>query len=86
MDHQKVTNIINTISKGDLSFAESLFSKPGGRKYFENLVLIVLSNTPMDQDEKEELFFAFSKGLNKIVRRIKRQKDGQTILKEVFEP
>lgn len=63
---------------------EVFFKKPGGRKFFENLVLIVISRLPYDQEEKEDLFIAFRKALDKIQERIKHQKEGQKILKQVY--
>ncbi|HEX8334431.1 MAG TPA: hypothetical protein VF622_17540 [Segetibacter sp.] len=85
MDNRKLEQIISIISKGDIQFAEALFSKPGGRKYLENIVLIVISNLPTEEDEKEDLFKAFVKGLDKIESRIQHQKQGQKILKQIYK-
>ena len=84
MHLEKLDEIINIISRGDTTSAEALFSKPGGRKYLESIVLIVINNLPYSTDEKEELFIAFLKALNKIEKRIKRQKEGQKILNQVY--
>jgi hypothetical protein len=84
MESGKLNQIISVISKGDIQFAEALFSKPGGRKYLENIVLIVISTLPGEQQEKEELFSTFVLGLDKIEHRLKHQKQGQEILREMY--
>jgi ribosome-associated translation inhibitor RaiA len=80
----KMRDLVNIISKGDTKTAEALFSKPGGRKYLENIVLVTLTTLPCSQEEKEESFMAFRSILNKIETRIRRQKQGQKILQQVF--
>ena len=85
MDPEKLEQIINVISKGDIAFAEKLFDKPGGRKYIETIVLIVLSHSPQLSEEKEDLFMAFIKALDKIEKRIKHQKEGQKILNTIYD-
>lgn len=84
MEIEQLEEIANIISKGDTGAVEGLFNKPGGRKFFERVVLTVLYAIPREQEDKEDLFVAFCKGLDKIEKRIKRQKDGQTILKQVY--
>jgi hypothetical protein len=84
MESGKLDHIISVISKGDIQFAEALFSKPGGRKYLENIVLIMISNLPGEQYEKEDLNSAFAKGLDKIEHRLKHQKQGQKILRQIY--
>lgn len=83
MNEEKLACIIQTISKGDTGAAELLFSRPGGRKYFESLIAVVISNLPYGQDEKADLFIAFRTGLDKIEKRIRHQKEGQEILKQI---
>jgi hypothetical protein len=85
MEIEKLEEIIDIISKGDISAAEVLFNKPGGRKFLERVVLVVICNLPYEQEQKEELFYAFRKALNKIENRLKHQKEGQKILKDVFQ-
>ncbi|WP_207496064.1 hypothetical protein [Aridibaculum aurantiacum] len=84
MHNEDLQFIVNTIAKGDTTFAEEFFRKPGGRKYLENITLILINTLPYKHEEKEELYFAFVQVLNKIEKRIKRQKDGQRILEDVF--
>ena len=86
MDVEKLKLITSIISKGDTSSAEVLFDKPGGKKYLESLVLVMVSSLPCLQDEKEDLFLAFLQGLNTIEKRIKRQKEGHKILRQVYNP
>lgn len=85
MNLEKLESIINTLAKGDTSVAEKLLSKPGGKKYLESIVLIIVNNLPHVQEEKEYLFIAFLKALNKIEKRIKHQKAGQEILKQIYQ-
>jgi hypothetical protein len=76
--------LVNIVSKGDTREAEVLFNKPGGRKHLESIVLIVLTNLPYSNEEKEELFIAFLKILEKMEKRIQHQKAGQKILDQVL--
>jgi hypothetical protein len=82
MDTEEVKHIIDIISKGNTSVAEDLFKKPGGRKYLESIVLAILCTMPVEK-EKEDLFRAFRKGLDKVEQRIKRQREGQRILEQI---
>ena len=84
MQRDQLEQIINIISKGDTSPAELLFNKPGGRKYFESLILVVVTSLPYSQEEKENLFSTFIKVLDKIEKRIEHQKEGQKILRQIF--
>lgn len=84
MDIEKLEQITNLISKGDTSAAEALFKKPGGRKFLESVVLMVVCNLPYQPEDKENLFIAFRSALNKIENRIKHQEQGQKILMQVY--
>jgi ribosome-associated translation inhibitor RaiA len=84
MDIEKLEQIINIISKGDTHSAEVLFNKPGGRKYLETTVLVFMSAIPSLDKDKEDLFIAFLKVLDRIENRIKHQKNGQKILRQVY--
>jgi hypothetical protein len=84
MHNNELDEIINTIAKGDTAFIEGFFKKPGGRKYLENITLILINSLPTEQAEKEELLFAFINVLNKMQRRIKRQEEGEEILTAIF--
>ncbi len=84
MDEEKIEQVISIISKGDTAFAEALFNKPGGRKYLESIVAVIVSTVPQLQEEKEDIFTAFVKGLDKIETRIKHQKEGQKILRQIY--
>ncbi len=72
------------VSKGNTDTIEALFKKPGGKSYLETMVLMVLSNSGYLHDEKEALFNAFLKVTNNLEKRIKRQKDGEVILMQVY--
>lgn len=84
MNIENLEQIIQMISKGDTRSAELLFNKPGGRKYLESIVLVVVSTLPNSREEKIDLFSAVIKGLDKIEKRIRRQKEGQNILRQVY--
>jgi len=84
MNPERLEQIINIISKGDTSAVEVLFNKPGGRQFLESIVLAVVCTLPSDQEDKEDLFVAFRKGLDKIEKRIKHQEIGEKILQEIY--
>ncbi|HET7896944.1 MAG TPA: hypothetical protein VFL47_04730 [Flavisolibacter sp.] len=79
-------DMILTISKGDTRFAESFFRRPGGRRYLENLTLILLNTLVPHSEEKEEMYLGFVEVLDHMERRIQRQTEGQEILNEAFQP
>ena len=81
---ENLEQIMHIIAKGDTTSVELLFNKPGGRKYLESIVLVVISNLPYSQEEKVDLFSAFMNALNKIEKRIKHQKEGQKILNQIY--
>ncbi|MDQ6814369.1 MAG: hypothetical protein M3040_11570, partial [Bacteroidota bacterium] len=84
MDIEQIQQIANIISKGDTGAVEGLFNKPGGRKFLERIVLMLLCNTTPEQEDKEDVFVAFCKGLDKIEQRITRQKEGQKIIAQIY--
>ena len=84
MQIEKLEQIIHMIAKGDTSSVELLFNKPGGRKYLESIVLVIVSNLPYSQVEKLALFSAFMNALDKIEKRIRHQKEGQKILNQIY--
>ena len=84
MNIEMLEQVINIASKGDTRPIEVLFNKPGGRKFLESVVLVVVCNLPYSQEEKEDVFNAFRKALDNLATRIKHQKEGQKILDEVY--
>ena len=84
MDIEKLEEIIHIMSKGDTGTVELLFKRPGGRKHLESIVLVVIATSSYLQEEKVDLFRAFVKGLDKIEKRIKRQKEGEKILRQIY--
>ena len=83
IDLKKLEEVVSIISKGDTSIAEKMLNKPGGRIFLESSVLMILSHLPYPASDREALFIAFIKTLNKIEGRIRRQHEGQEILKQV---
>ncbi len=77
-------DIMRIVSKGDTSLVESFFRRPGGRKYLENITLILINALPHPIDEKEELYAGFVEVLDGMEQRIRRQKEGQETLENVF--
>jgi hypothetical protein len=77
-------DIIGSIGKGNASLIEKFFRRPGGRKYLENITLILINALPHHYDEKEEMYRGFVEVLDRMEQRI-RQKEGQEILEEVFQ-
>jgi len=84
MNVEELQDLINLASKGNTGSVEALFRKPGGRKYLENIVLLLVFNLPGMQEDKEDLFFAFRKILDKLEHRIRHQQEGQKILNQVY--
>ena len=82
--NEHFNDIIRAISKGDTSLAESFFRRPGGRKYLENITLILINTLPNQFGEKEELYQGFVEVLDLMEQRIKRQKEGAEVLEEIF--
>lgn len=78
-------NIIRTISKGDTSLVERFFRHPGGRKYLENITLILINTLPQHYGEKEELYLGFVELLDRMEQRISRQQEGNEILASIFQ-
>ncbi|MGI8637531.1 MAG: hypothetical protein ACR2KZ_19205 [Segetibacter sp.] len=54
IDLEKLEQIVNIISMGDVAFAETLLNKPGGRSFLESLVLVVMCRLSHDLPDKEE--------------------------------
>ena len=75
---------IGTIAKGDTRLAESFFRWPGGRKYLENITLMLICTLAPSSMEKEEMYQGFVEVLDCMERRIQRQTEGQQILEDVL--
>ena len=81
--NEPIKNSICGFTKGDTSGLEMFFNQPGGRKYLENLSLILIHTLPHDYSEKEKLYLDFVMVLDGLHQQV-RQKQGQTILDDVF--
>lgn len=77
-------DLVRAIARGDNRLAESFFRKPGGRRYLENLTLILLHVLAPHHTGKEELFAGFREVLDGVEESLRRQKEGVKILDEVF--
>lgn len=75
---------ISQLSKGDTRFAESFFLRPGGRRYLENISLILLHTLVSHSSEKEEMYHGFVQVLDHLESRILRQYEGEEILEEAL--
>jgi hypothetical protein len=85
MYNDRLQLIIDKIAQGDTSFVETFFKKPGGKKYLENITLILINTLPYQHQEKTELYSAFVEILDKLHERVQRQHDGDAILKKIFQ-
>jgi len=63
MDREELDNIMRLISKGNTGAVEALFSQPGGRKYLERLVLVMVCTLPFEEQDKEDLLTTFQKAM-----------------------
>lgn len=77
--------IIRTLSKEDTRMVEGFFRQPGGRKYLENITLILINTLPHQYQEKVEIYQGFVEVLDRMEQRINRQAEGQEILEDVFD-
>jgi hypothetical protein len=75
---------ILSIAKGDTSFAERFFRRPGGRRYLENISLILINTLVPHATEKEEMYLGFVEVLDRMEQRIKRQQEGEELLAEAL--
>ena len=82
--NEQFQNVIRSLSRGDTTLAESFFRRPGGRRYLENLSLILIHTLAPHSDEKEEMYQGFVQVLDHMEQRIQRQQEGAGILEEVF--
>jgi hypothetical protein len=83
--NEHLDKAIRTIAKGDTSFAESFFLRPGGRRYLENISLILINTLVPHTTEKEEMYRGFVKVLDHMEGRILRQNEGEVILQEALQ-
>ncbi|HZH35899.1 MAG TPA: hypothetical protein VEX65_01410 [Flavisolibacter sp.] len=81
---KNLDQMINTIAKGDTGLAESFLRRKGGRRYLENIMLILINTVTPHSNEKEEMWCGFVEVLNRMEQRIKRQQEGQQILNDTF--
>ena len=82
--NERFKDIIGTIAKGDTSLAESFCRWPGGRKYLENITLMLIYTLAPASTEKEEMYQGFVEVLDCMEHRIQRQTEGQQVLEDVF--
>lgn len=82
-DHLR--DAIRTIAKGDTRLAESFFRRPGGRRYLENLSLILINTLLPHATEKEEMYHGFVEVLDHMEGRILRQQEGEEILEAALQ-
>ena len=83
---EQLNDAIRSIARGDTRLAESFFRRPGGRRYLENISLILLNTLVPDSTEKEDMYLGFVEVLDQMEQRILRQWEGEEILEEVLQP
>ena len=72
-----------SIVPGDDALIESFLRQPGGRKYLENITLILINTLPHTYSEKEELYTGFVHILNGM-EQVFRRNEGEQLLQTVF--
>jgi|GEM_PF-1943101 len=82
--NEHFNDAIRNIVKGDTRLAESFFRRPGGRRYLENLSLILINTLVPHSTEKEEMYLGFVQVLDHMEDRILRQWEGHEILEEAL--
>ena len=82
--NEHLQEAIRNIAKGDTGFAKSFFLRPGGRRYLENISLILLNTLVPHSTEKEEMYLGFVQVLDHMEERILRQLEGEEMLEEAF--
>ncbi|HEV7330258.1 MAG TPA: hypothetical protein VGN63_04400 [Flavisolibacter sp.] len=82
--NEHLADAIRAIAKGDTSLAESFFRRPGGRRYLENISLILINTLAPHATEKEEMYLGFVEVLDHMEGRILRQLEGEEILEEAL--
>ena len=83
--NEHLHDAIRNIAKGDTSFAERFFRRPGGRRYLENISLILINTLAPHATEKEAMYLGFVEVLDRMEQRIKRQDEGGTLLEEALK-
>jgi hypothetical protein len=83
--NEQLKDAILTIAKGDTSFAENFFRRPGGRQYLQNISLILINTLVPHATEKEEMYLGFVQVLDQMEGRILRQLEGEEILEEALQ-
>lgn len=81
---EQFQHLIRVISKGDTRLVESFFRRPGGRKYLENITLILIHTLAPHYGEKEEMYQGFVEVLDRMEDRIRRKNEGEEILEGVL--
>lgn len=83
--NEHLQDAIRAIAKGDTRLAESFFRRPGGRRYLENISLILINTLAPHSPEKEEMYLGFVEVLDHMEGRILRQLDGDAILETALQ-
>lgn len=82
---EHLNDAIRAIAKGDTRLAESFFRRPGGRRYLENISLILIITLAPHATEKEAMYLGFVEVLDQMEQRILRQWEGEDILEGVLQ-
>lgn len=82
--NEHLKEAIRHIANGDTRLAESFFLRAGGRRYLENISLILLHTLVPHATEKEEMYQGFVEVLDQMENRILRQYEGEAILEEAL--
>lgn len=84
--NEHLRDAICNIAKGDTGFAESFFRRPGGRRYLENISIILINTLAPHSTEKDEMYLGFVQVLDYMEERITRQLESEEILGSALHP
>ena len=84
MNSEEIEKFVRVASRGDTSELENLLKRPGGRKFFETTILVIVNYLPLPEQDKKGYLKSFIEILDRMEERIKHQKRGEKILKQAF--
>lgn len=85
MKSEDIEKFVRIATTGDTTQIEWMFKKPGGRKFLETTILLIINQMPLTKEEKFNYVESFVKIMDKMETRIKHQKQGEKILKQALK-
>lgn len=81
--NEHLKQVLKAMGNGETSVLERFFRRPGGRKYLEQLTLILIHTLPHHYGEKEEMYLGFVEVLDGLEQHL-RQREGDEVLERIF--